>query len=103
MKKVAYTECFQHVTGSHHLQASVIFSCQNLFLANPEFRSMSLNSHYIFLTKNARDKRQIFTFAQQFSPFKVGYVVESYLHATRMPYGYLLIGETYLEEFFEYK
>ena len=39
------------------LQASVIFSCQNLFVANPEFRSMSLNSHYIFLTKNARDTR----------------------------------------------
>ena len=98
MKKVDNKEYFLDVTGSHHLQASVIFSCQNLFVANPEFRSMSLNSHYIFLTKNARDKRQIFTFAQQFSPFKVSYVVESYQHATRMPYGYLLIGKTCLKE-----
>ena len=54
---------------------------------------MSLNSHYTILTKNARDKRQIFSFAQQFSPFKANYVVESYRYATRMPYGYLLIGE----------
>jgi len=43
---------------SHHENCSVIFLTQNLFYKDKAFRTMSLNSHYIVLMKNDRDKMQ---------------------------------------------
>ena len=37
---------------SSHQNVSTFFLCQNLFYANKEFRTLSLNSKYIFIFKN---------------------------------------------------
>ena len=75
---------------SHHNNITIFLLVQNLFFNDQEFRNISLNSKYILLTKNPRDKAQITHFAKQFAPGKGKYVVESYREATKQPYGYLL-------------
>ena len=45
--------------GSHHLNTSIMLLTQNLFQKGPEFRTMSLNSHYMIVFKNPRDRSQI--------------------------------------------
>ena len=51
--------------GSHHRNLSVIYIVQNLFHQGKGNRSISLNSHYLVLFKNPRDKLQILTLAEQ--------------------------------------
>ncbi|CAH3198528.1 unnamed protein product [Porites evermanni] len=51
--------------GSHHRNLSVIYIVQNLFHQGKGSRSISLNSHYLVLFKNPRDKLQILTLAKQ--------------------------------------
>lgn len=76
---------------SHHQNCSIIFLTQNLFYNDKTYRTMSLNSHYIFLMRNERDKQQISTLAKQFCPGNNRFVIEAYKDATRYPYSYLLI------------
>jgi len=54
-------------------------------------RTISLNTHYLFLFKNPRDSQQITTLARQMYPGKSQYLIESYQDATKKPYGYLCI------------
>ena len=54
--------------GSHHRNLSVIYIVQNLFHQGKGNRSISLNSHYLVLFKNPRDKLQILTLAKQMYP-----------------------------------
>ena len=54
--------------GSHHRNLSVIYVVQNLFHQGKGSRSRSLNSHYLVLFKNPRDKLQILTLAKQMYP-----------------------------------
>lgn len=76
---------------SHHRNLSVIFLVQNVFFnGNKFFRTISLNCHYIILTKNPRDKHQISSLAVQLNPDNVRFVKEAYGDATRKPYQYLL-------------
>ena len=51
--------------GSHHRNLSVIYFIQNLFHQGKNSRSISLNSHYLVLLKNSRNKLQILTLAKQ--------------------------------------
>ena len=51
--------------GSHHRNLSVIYIVQNLFHQGKGNRSISLNSHYLVLFKNPRDKLQILTRSSQ--------------------------------------
>lgn len=44
---------------SHHLKITAVLLVQTLFLANTEFRNISLNSHYIILMKNTQDRSSI--------------------------------------------
>ena len=55
--------------GSHHRNLSVIYIVQNLFHQGKGNRSISLNSHYLVLFKNPRDKLQILTLAKQMYPY----------------------------------
>ena len=50
---------------SHHRNLSVIYIVQNLFHQGKGNRSISLNSHYLVLFKNLRDKLQVLTLAKQ--------------------------------------
>jgi hypothetical protein len=76
---------------SHHRNVSVIFITQNLFHQNKHAREMTLNSHYLVVFKNPRDKSQIGYLARQLNPENPRYVMEAYRMATEKPHGYLLI------------
>jgi len=77
--------------GSHHYKVNVIFICQNLLTKNNYFRDISLNSTYLVLFKNPRDKLQITNFAKQFAPGKTKEFAKIYFTATKDPHSYLII------------
>lgn len=77
--------------GSHHKNLSLFFITQNLFHQNKHCRDISLNTHYILLFKNPREKAFIMYLAKQINPENVRFVQECYLDATSEPHGYLLI------------
>ena len=77
--------------GSHHRNLSVIYIVQNLFHQGKGSRSISLNSHYLVLFKNPRDKLQVLTLAKQMYPGRTEFFLRRYEEAVRRPYGYLLI------------
>ena len=76
--------------GSHHRNLSVIFITHNLFHKGKEIRNISLNTHYIILFKNPRDRRQIQSLAQQVQPGNTRFVVQAFEDATHDAHGYLL-------------
>lgn len=77
--------------GSHHRNLSVIFIIHNLFHYGKEMRTVSLNSHYIIIFKNPRDRLQISTLARQMYPGQSQFLIEAFQNATQEAYGYLLI------------
>ena len=77
--------------GSHHRNLSVIYIVQNLFHQGKGSRSISLNSHYLVLFKNPRDKLQILTLAKQMYPGQTDFFLNQYEKAVKRPFGYLLI------------
>ena len=77
--------------GSHHKNLSIIFVIHNLFHHGKEMRTLSLNSHYIILFKNPRDRQQISTLARQMYPGQSQFLVEAFQDATQDAYGYLLL------------
>ena len=77
--------------GSHHHNLSVIYIVQNLFYQEKDSRSISLNSHYLILFKNPRDKLQIVTLAKQMYPGQTNFFIKQYEEAVKRPFGYLLV------------
>ena len=77
--------------GSHHRNLSVIYIVQNLFHQGKGSRSISLNSHYLVLFKNPRDKLQVLTLAKQMYPGQTDFFLNQYEEAVKRPFGYLLI------------
>ena len=66
-----------------------------LFDAEPfstweNFRSISLNAHYIIVFNNPRDTLGLRTLAQQAFAGHDPYVWETFQDATSQPYGYLM-------------
>ena len=76
--------------GSHHRNLSVIYLVQNFFNKNKHQRTITLNSHYLVLFKNPRDKAQISHLAKQMYPGNTAFVQEAFKQATERPFGYLL-------------
>ena len=76
--------------GSHHRNISVIYLVQNFFNKNKHQRTITLNSHYLVLFKNPRDKSQIGHLAKQMYPGHIAFVHEAFKQATERPFGYLL-------------
>ena len=74
---------------SHHKNISVFFLTQNLF--KKENRTVSLNTKYMFVFKNPRDKQVIESLARQAFPGKVAAVRQAYAIATVEPHSFLLI------------
>ena len=62
---------------------------QNLF--KKENRMLPLNTHYLFLFKNPRDKQVVVNLAKQAFPGKTGGVQKAYEMATEEPFSCLLI------------
>ena len=77
--------------GSHHGNSSVFFTSQNLFHKAKNHRDISLNSNYLVLLNNPREKSQIRHLAHQLSPEQPLFVQQAYRDATAKPHGYLLV------------
>ena len=64
--------------ASHHRNISVIFLTQNLFLKGKQTRTISLNSNYMAIFKNPRDKSQFSHLASQMFPGESSFLKESF-------------------------
>ena len=62
----------QLFTRGRHDNLSVVFLTQNLF--HPKQRNISLNSDYMVIFKNVRDKSQFTNLAKQFMPNHVNFM-----------------------------
>jgi len=79
------------VLGSK-FKTTFCFISQVLYHPNTNFRIMSENAHYIFLTKTIRNKRKVSILASQLNPYNGKGIIDAYNFATEdKPYGYLLI------------
>ena len=76
---------------SHHKNITCICLMQNLFPKGSEMRNISLNSNYIAVMKNTRDRAQIRSLAAQMHPGNSRFLIKSYEDATKTPYGYLFL------------
>jgi len=79
-------------TRGRHDNLSVIYLTQNLFHKNQ--RSISLNSDYMVIFKNPRDRSQIQNLARQFMPTNPKFLTWAYEDATQKPFSYLLLDLT---------
>ena len=80
--------------GSHHRNISLVLITQNLFHQGPSSRDISLNSKYIVVFKNPRDKTQIVHLARQVYPENVSSFHKIYLEACKDPHSYLFLDLT---------
>lgn len=76
---------------SHHRNLSAFFITQNLYQKAKQARVVSLNSHYLCIFRQPRDKAQIMHLGRSMYPNRSKFLVEAYTDATSIPYGYLLI------------
>jgi hypothetical protein len=83
--------CELSVEGSHHRNISVACILQNGFSNGKVNRSMSINTHYIVLFKNARDQVGPAIRARQMYLSHPKTFMIKYTEATKRPYGYLFI------------
>ena len=77
---------------SHHKNLSVFFLTQNVFRKGT--RTVSLNTHYMFLFKNPRDKQTVDNLAKQAFPGHVAGVRRAYELATEEPHSFLRVDMT---------
>ena len=77
---------------THHYNCFTIFLCQNLFSAKNDLRTLSINSQYMALFNNPRDRSAITHLAKQVFPGNAHVLNEAYRMATNeKPYGYILL------------
>jgi len=76
---------------SHHRNVSVISITQNIFPKNKNARDIALNSHYLVIFKNPRDKAQVNHLARQIHPENSKFFMDAFFSATSVPHGYLFI------------
>ena len=79
------------IAGSHHMGITVIYIVQNLFNKSKHHRTISLNTHYLFLCKNPRHALPVYHLARSIYPLNSKFLVDAYKDATSKPYGYLFI------------
>ena len=60
--------CDLFTKGSHHRNISVLLLTQNLFHQGTNFRDISLNTKYLVVLKNVREKNQFLYLARQAYP-----------------------------------
>ena len=81
-------------TDSHHNNISVFLITQNIFSKGKFSRTISLNSNYIILLNNPRDKQQINCLARQMYPKNSKFLIEAYNDATSTKFGHLFLDLT---------
>ena len=77
--------------GSHHRNLSVILLVQNFFAKGSQLRNITLNSHYVVLFKNPRDKTIASNIARQMYPNNIKAFQKAYEDATKLPFTYFFI------------
>ena len=78
---------------ARHLNISMVFLTQRLFVNDEYFRQISQNSDYFCLFKNPRNSSEIRNLAQQMTPQNM-VLVDIYQDATTKPFSYLFINLT---------
>ena len=76
-----------------HMNMSMAFLTQRMFVNNEHFRQISQNCDYFCIFKNPRNFSEIRTLAQQLTPGSLD-LIEIYKEATKNPFSYLLINLT---------
>ena len=75
---------------SHHLNITVILLVQNLFPKSKFMRDISMNSTYLVLMSNPREKLQIKTLSTQIDGSD--FILNAFIDATsNIPFGYLFL------------
>ena len=82
-----------YTVHGRHLNLSLAFLSQKLFLNNDYFRQISQNSDYICVFKNPRNSSEIRSLAMQITPQTLD-LLDIYKKATILPFSYLLINLT---------
>lgn len=80
--------------GSHHLNLSIIFIVQNLFMRSKRSdraQSIYKNVHYGVYFNNPRDKTIMVNFAKQFAPKKSDALLKTFNWITQTPYNPMVI------------
>ena len=75
----------------YHQNLSVIFILQNLYCQGNVMRNVLLNTQYVVLFRNPRDKSQFGHLARQLEPKHSEALVDAYVDATSRPYSHLLV------------
>ena len=78
---------------ARHMNISIVFLTQRLFVNDEYFRQISQNSDYFCLFKNPRNSSEIRNLAQQMTPGNM-VLVDIYQDATLKPFSYLFINLT---------
>ena len=76
---------------SHHEKASIILMSQNLFHNHKAYRTLSINTHYLFLMKQTRDVTQISNLGRQACAGKPNFLPSVYKENLLRPYSYVLL------------
>jgi hypothetical protein len=77
--------------GSHHQKTNVIFISQALFMKDPNYRIISLNTHYLIVFKNPRDMSQINVLSRQIYPNKPKFISTVYNTETTAQHSYIAL------------
>lgn len=78
----------------HHKNMSVMMLTQNVFYQAKYSRCISLNTTFMILFKNARDRLQMNILARQIFPSQKAFFSACFEDATKEPYGYLILDLT---------
>lgn len=76
-----------------HMNMSLVFLTQRMFVNDEYFRQISQNCDYFFIFKNPRNSSEIRTLAQQVTPGSL-HLINMYIEATKDPFSYLFINLT---------
>ena len=76
-----------------HMNMSMAFLTQRIFVNNEYFRQISQNCDYFCVFKNPRKSSEIRALAQQLTPGSLD-LIEIYKEATKSPFSYLFINLT---------
>ena len=77
--------------GSHHKNISVLFLMQNMYQKGSHTRTISMNTQYMVLFRNARDQTQIRTLGMQIFPTDWREFLKYYEEETSEPYGHIIL------------
>lgn len=86
--------CEIFTRGSHHRNQSIVLITQNIFFKGKHCRDISLNTKFIVVFKNPRDKTQFRYLARQIQPENTKELLKIYKEVTDIPHNYLLLDLT---------